>query len=181
MADEKKAKGGPMKMMVPAVALLVVAGGGFFAMKGGSKEEKPKGPELGATASLGELLVNLDKNMFLQTTIVMQLDANGENPFGGEGGGHGGGEGMDVATVAARDAAFSVLAGRSIDELTNPDKKKELKKELAIEINHALHTLHGASEDGDEKGHGDEKVIDETWDSQSGPVLKVFFQDLAWQ
>ncbi len=181
MADEEKTpKKSPMKMLLPVVAV-VILGGGFFALKGSPKQAEAAGPELGETASLGEILVNLDRNQFLQTTLVVQLDKNAENPFGAEGG-HGAGQ-EGVGTIAARDAVFGVLAGRPVSDLTDPVKKAALRRALADAINDSLHKLHGSTDDKESQDKKPEPntPVDESFDSQEGPVLKVFFKDLAWQ
>lgn len=159
-----KKKGGKLPLIL--VAVLVVAGGGFFAMSKGKKPEKPKEPkiELGSVESLGdEFLVNLgDPRTFLTCKVSVQLrkvdkDIKDDHvsiadPAEGEGG-HGGGK--DSTYSIARDAVISVLSSKTINDVTNPDFMKHLKREIAFAINQATHVEeHADGKDGEAAADG---------------------------
>lgn len=204
MAEKAKKKGG--KLPIILVAVLAVAGGGFFAM-GGKKEapkEKEEEPEvkLGAVQKLGgEFLVNLkDGKTYLLAEISVQLDEKGHvndpapKAEGEKKDDHAKGGGEMTFSIA-RDAVNMTLAKMSVEDITKPDGMKHLKRELALAINHALHSSHGEKSEEEKKkekhekeksgGHDDE--IDHEWldelgrDSEEGPVLKVFFDRFMYQ
>ncbi len=191
----KKEEGGKKKGKMPMILALVVmlGAGGFFGMKmgGGQKKEEPK-IELGETEKLGEFLVNLsDGHSFLKTEISVQLAKKGH--LEEEGGKKKEGEAEPPAPV--RDAIIAVLSSKSIEEISTPEGKLQLKKELAAAINAVAPKEEEKEKDKDKekekkahksskkkKGDEDEEeVVDETWDSQTGPVLKVFFTSFATQ
>ncbi|MCW5937570.1 MAG: flagellar basal body-associated FliL family protein [Fimbriimonadaceae bacterium] len=202
-AETPKKKGGKLPMII---ALVVTLGaGGYFGMKmgGGSKEpEKPK-VELGEITPVGEYLVNLaDGKTYLRVEVSLQLAKDAHLAEGGGGGeGHGG---AAEPPAPVKDAIVSVLSSKTLAQVATPEGKAALKKEIAAAVNAtAPHNdeeekdskseKKGAKADkkgakGEAKGHhdeeedhGEEEIIDKSWDSQKGPVLKVFFTSFATQ
>ena len=200
-APEKPKKKGKLPMILALVVMLVA--GGFFGMKmgSGSKKEEPE-IELGEVVALGEFLVNLnDGRTFLKTDIAVHV---GKDMHIAEeaGGGH---ETKAEPPAPVRDAVIAVLSSQDFNEISTPEGKEKLKKAIAKAINAvAPHHEeekdkkgkgkkdkgHGAKEseghgesakDGHGKAAEEEHVVDETWDSQTGPVLKVYFTTFATQ
>lgn len=179
-AEGKKKKG---KLPVILAVVAVLGGGGFFAMKGkGEEKEEPK-VALGEIVSVGDFLVNSRGGAYIKTEISLHLAKDAHlDPHGG-GGGHG-----EKAEPPApvRDAIVSVLSDQSVEDVMTMKGKARLKALLAKAINHAVHSLH--SEENDKKkgkkkddGHEEPEVVDKSWDSQEGPVLKVYFTSFAVQ
>lgn len=192
--SEAKAEGGKKKGKMPMIIALVVvlAAGGFFGSKmGGSKEKKAPPIELGEVVSLGEFLVNLsDGHTFLKTDISVHV-AKDQHLAEPSGGGHGA---KEEPPAPVRDAIIAVLSSQDLKTVSTPEGKLALKKALAAAINAAVpHKEEGeGKDDKEEKGHkkkekakehGDEEeeIVDETWDAQHGPVLKVYFTNFATQ
>ncbi|MBL8065025.1 MAG: flagellar basal body-associated FliL family protein [Chthonomonadaceae bacterium] len=192
------AEGGKKKGKMPMLLALVVmlGAGGFFGSKmGGSKEKKEPPIELGEVMPLGEFLVNLrDGRTFLKTEIAVHI-AKGQHLADEAGGGHGGG-GKAEAPAPVRDAIVAVLSAQDLNTISTPEGKVALKLALAKAINAVAPKHHKEGEkshgkedkkDGHEKDkkkeeeHEEPEVLDETWDSQTGPVLKVYFTSFATQ
>ena len=192
MSDEakepKKKKG---KLPIIIVLALVLGGGGFFMMKG---KGKPKEPEikLGAIEPLTEFLVNLKGGSnYLQTEVALQFKDGFKK------------EELDKNMPAVRDAVIMVLSSKSISELSSEPAKARLKREIAAFVNKTLEDLAPppAEEHADEKKKKkkkkdeEEEVVDPRkiaatpadelehpeWDSDEGPVLKVYFTKFATQ
>ncbi len=184
----KKKKG---KLPVIIALVVVLGGGGFFMMKGNGGKEKPK-VKIGAeVAELGEVLVNLKGgSTYARMNIGLQFV-----------------EGFDVAHLekqkaVIRDAIIMVVSARSVGDISSPTGKELLKELIATSINHSLHLLHppeasekAQTEAPKEDAHGAEKNHDDgedngvprakrahpEWDSDEGPVLKVYFSDFVTQ
>ena len=155
--------------------------------------------------------IDKDGRTFLVCKVSVQLRALDKNkkddhvsaadPAAGDGG-HGGA--TDPTYSIARDAVIGVLTQKSIGDLTGKDSLKMLRREVAAALNHVLD--HSEEEepapeedskskkkkkkhDEEEESHGggheveiDHEWLDELgWDSDTGPVLKVFFTDFAFQ
>lgn len=191
-APKKKSK---LPMIVGVVAIL--GGGGFFMMKskGGEKTEKPK-TEMGTgDASLMEMeekLYNLaDGVTYLRTTLAFQLKKGFEAEHLTK----------DV-NGAIDDAVFMVMSTKRPTDFIGVPKIKLLKKQIAAAVNGALHQMEESKEKekdkgkdseeskekDSEKGHEKEskedtppKIEHPDWDSQDGPVLKVYIRALAMQ
>lgn len=158
-----------------------------------------------------EFLLNLgnDGRTFLTCSISVQLrkpdpenkddHVSAADPSGDAGHGTG-----DASYSVARDAVISVLSTKTAEDLGKPDAMKYLKREIAAALNHVLHheepaeeedpqekkkkefekAKGGHEEDSHGDGHGeiDHEWLDELgWDSEDGPVLKVLFNDFAYQ
>lgn len=189
MSEAKPAapEGGKKKGKMPMILAIVVmvAAGGFFGSKvGGSKEKVEPKIELGEIVPMGEFLVNLkDGHTFLKADISVQVGKDMHLEEKG-GGGH---EGKAEPPAPVRDAIISVLTSKSLEDISTPEGKAKLKKEIAKAINAAV--PHEDEKDKDKKKskkkkkHEDEEEEEENpeWDDQHGPVLKVFFTNFATQ
>lgn len=177
--EEGKKKG---KLPVLIVVALVLFGGGFFFMKGKGGEKKEPEIKLGKIVEFEEKLFNLsDMQTYLRTTIALHLK-----------------EGFDEAkfkeiSPAVEDTLNTVIRAKSPNQVQTVAGIQALKKELAAKINDLLNGMtaeHGAEPkdkseskkkkkkdpaDDEEDGHEND------WDSQTGPVLKVYFKDFAVQ
>lgn len=188
-----KKKGGKLPIILAVV--LVLGGGGFFMMKKpGGKKEAPK-IEMGTgDASLIELeekLFNLaDKATYLRCTLAFQLKK-----------GFDGSHVTKDVQAGIEDAVFDVMTSKRPDEFFGGvAKMKAVRREIAAAVNKVLaahdHSAEHAEEGHekkDEKGkkkaegesHGDAKEPTEPehpdWDSDTGPVLKVYVKALALQ
>jgi len=190
MAAAKPAvEGGKKKSKMPIIIALVVvlAAGGFFGSKmGGSKVKKEPVIELGEVVSLGEFLVNLsDGRTFLKTEISVHVAK--EQHIAEAGDGHGA---KAEPPAQIRDAVVAVLSSQDLDYISTPEGKLALKKLLAKAINAVVPHEKEKEKEGDKEKKSkkkkdehaeEEKVIDESWDSQHGPVLKVYFTSFAAQ
>lgn len=194
MADKAKKKGG--KLPIILVAVLVVAGGGFFAMSGNKKEEPEEEPEveLGGVESLGdEFVVNLrDGTTYLVTNISVHVakDAHAYDPAAAAGGKDSGKK--ENTYSVARDAVNTVLASKSIDDLTKENALKYLRREIAAAINHSLRSVSSEEKDSKRERRRKDKEeegaheIDHEWldeigmDSEEGPVLRVYFDKFMY-
>ena len=181
MAEEEKTesvapkKKGKLPVLIALVAVL--GAGGFFAMKmkGGGAKHKA---ELGEIVKLDEILVNLkEPNTYARTDISLQLQKGFEKKK------------LEDKVDAVRDAIILRLSSKSLREVNTLEGKLELKREIAGSINAMISgDAHGASES---KGQDQEKGVSEKkepkkptnpdWDSDTGPVLKVYFANFATQ
>jgi flagellar FliL protein len=199
MADAKE--GAPKKKnMLPVIlAVVAVLGGGGYFMMSGKKEAKVE-PEIAlahASEDAGEFLVNLRGGGYLSTKIALQCAL--EQTVSSGGGGHGA---AGAIQPFVNDAIISVLTSKSMDDVTSVEGKLKLKRELAYYINHAAHTFaheegaedkksskkkkKSSSHEPQEGGVPEELTADfepeyPEWDSDEGPVLKVFFLTFTTQ
>jgi flagellar basal body-associated protein FliL len=158
-----------------------------------------------------EFIVNLrERSFFLRTNIALQTDKNAKVHLGGGGGdGHGGKGGPSVEMIAVRDAIQRRLTSISIEDLRKPDFQQRLRRLIAADANAVLALVaHHDEKDGkahdtkkskkkkheDEHEHVDPAHLNfsnvpmdpadwehEDWDSDSGPVLKVYITSFATQ
>ncbi len=191
-AEPAKKKGGKLPVIVIAVVLL--AAGGFFGlkMKNGGKGKKPEVKLSKAKPmDLKEFLVNLqDHNVYCRTEISLGLA-----------------EGVDEAslkdqTPVIRDAVNGVLESETLQQVSTVAGLKLLKQRLARHINKALDEVmdkkdpaadtaaskdapdaKSAKADSKQKGQSsqDAAPTHPDWDSQTGPVLKIYFDSFATQ
>lgn len=178
--EEGKKKG---KLPVLIVVVAVLFGGGFFGMKmrGGDKKE----PEikLGKIVEFEEKLFNLsDMQTYLRTTVALHLkDGYDEAKF-------------KENIAAVEDTLNLVIRAKSPSQVQTVAGIQKLKKELAERINGVLASLEEGGAHKKDKSEGkpkDEAKSDKSddskaependWDSQSGPVLKVYFKAFAVQ
>ncbi len=200
MAEGKESKeaAAPKKGKMPVIAAVavVVLAGGFFFFKGGGEEAEEPEIKLGHAEEVGEFLVNLDDGVsYLSTKVTVHM-ADGETIIHGDG--HGGG-GPDPAVM---DAVIQVLTSKSLEEVSSVEGKDRLKQELAYAMNHAIHASHGDEggkkskkkkkddhdDEEEEDSHGDDHGLPKDfepenpdWDSDEGPVLKVYFTSFTTQ
>lgn len=170
------------------------------------KETKEPDPELGAVMPLGEkeLIVNLqEREYFLRANIAVQLDKYAKLGHGG-GDGHGKKTGPSAEELLLRQVAMERLSTVSIREINSPGFGPKIRRLLAEDFNHALHAMHAEKEDEkdskrkkkdeeEDHGHaehdfpkpGDLSTVNLSdveipgWDSDEGPVLKVYFVEFA--
>ncbi|MCW5942969.1 MAG: flagellar basal body-associated FliL family protein [Fimbriimonadaceae bacterium] len=178
MSDTPKKKGGKLPIVVAVV--LVLAGGGYFAMKGtGGKaaEEEVKEAKLGHIAPVGEFLVNMaDGRTYLRTNISLHFDETFDT------------HAIEETQAAIQDAIVNKLSSQSLEDVRTLEGKRTLKWQLAAVINAAMESAHGHEKKGktktkDEKGHAapSPPTNEEGWDSDEGPVLKVYFTSFVTQ
>jgi flagellar FliL protein len=106
------------------------------------KTKKRKGQEAHTTLmSFEPFVVNLaDANAarFLRTNVQLVV-VPGEDEAAGGGGGHGGGApGPSVPMMRARSAILELLSAQTSDELTTPQGKARLKREIIERIEDVL-------------------------------------------
>jgi flagellar protein FliL len=190
MSDQKEAPAKKKNMLPVIIAVVVVlAGGGYFMMgKGGDKEkgkESHSSVHLGHTEEIGEFLVNLKDGTYLSAKIAVHCAEEETVSSGGDG--HGGGGGV---LPFVNDAVISVLTRKSVEDVTSIEGKAKLRRELAYYINRAS-ALYAHVEEGKEKKKLKRPEIEMTetpeelrpdyepetpeFDSDTGPVLKVYF------
>lgn len=178
-----KKKGG--KMIIIVVLVLLLGGGGFFMMKrGGGGPPKPPEAELGTIEPVAEFLVNLaDGRTYLKAEIAVHLDKNFKK------------EELAGNMPAVKDAIVARLRSLTPDKLRSESGMRLVRRGLAADLNKVLQSLHKdekaapkAKEPGEKAGKGKEAKPDPKakpkhpdWDSQEGPVLKVYFPSFATQ
>lgn len=181
MAEEEKTesaspkKKGKLPILIALVAVL--GGGGFFAMKmkGGGEKHKV---ELGEIVKLEEILVNLkEPNTYARTDISLQLQKGFEKKK------------LEDKVDAVRDAIILRLSSKSLREVNTLEGKLELKREIASAINAMIsgdaHSASKSTGTEEPKAESDKKETKKPsnpdWDSDTGPVLKVYFANFATQ
>ncbi len=201
----KKKKGGKLPIIIVLAA--VMAAGGFFGMKSRPVPVvKEPEAELGAVVPLTpEFVVNLrERNYFLRAEITLQMDKNSKIHLGGGGDGHGGKGGPAPEEIALRDAIQQRLSSMSIEDLKRPNFQQRLRRLIAADANHVLHIVAHVEEDPkdakkDKKKEKEKKkehhgpltfdnVLEHSedwefpdWDSDEGPILKVYITSFATQ
>ncbi len=195
--DEKgKKKGGKMPMILALV--LVLGGGGFFMMKGKGDKHKPEPKvELAAKETeLEEFLTNMaDGTTYVRTKMAVRLikEFNGK-PYE---------EAAFTSSIGGvRDAINGVLRTTNPADIRTAEGLKKLKRTLAAAMNKILSEEAATDEESDKdkkkkkkkkseesseskKSKDEEDTSDEPehpeWDSDTGPVLQVFFTNIATQ
>jgi len=171
--EAPKKKGGKLPIIIALVAVL--GGGGFFMTKGKSAKKEKPAVELGEIQTMPEFLVNLrDGNTYLRTEIALQTKKGVEK------------EKFDKVGPAVRDAIITTLTAKSIEDIRSVEGKDKLKKQLAKAINEVAEDAEDkeeATKDAEPKDKKVQKIVEihTDWDSQTGPVLKVFFTSFATQ
>ncbi len=154
------------KLPVILIVISIIMAGGFFGVKvrTDSISRQPVALARGETATveMDEKLINLaDKRTYMRATIAIHL-REGFDPKLAE---------DDMA--ALDDAVIRVLGDKLPDEVTGSKNLRSVKKELAKAMNAVLAPKQKARvTDGKEQPD---------WDSEYGPVLKVYFRALAIQ
>jgi len=208
-AKGKKGKG--KLIIVGALCLALAGGGYFGMAASKKGPEKPKGPELGDMVELTpEFIVNLrERDIFLRASISFQLDKNSDVHLGADGGGHGGASAPSPEMTALRDAITERLSSLSVNDLRKGDFYARLRRVLADDANRVLGLLshdkpdkEGKAEKDHEEGKSEKEEVAEhhkgkadlttvtvdpsklehpDWDSESGPILKVYITSFATQ
>ena len=159
---EQPKKGGGKKLFVLLLCVVILGGGGFFAMKAKLGKGKTK-VELGEIVPLPEILVNLkDPNTYARTEISLHFQKGYDKTK------------FDHRVDAVRDAVILKLSNKTLKEVRTLEGKIALKKEIAAVVNKALSDPSKSSSSESASEHSD-------WDSNSGPVLKVYFANFATQ
>jgi flagellar protein FliL len=178
MSEEKEKgkakKGGKLPLIAAVVAIL--GAGGFFGMKarGGEKEQEVK---LGQIELLEEFLVPLRGGRnYIRTEIALHMQ-----------------EGFSKDTLgknisAVRNEVIDLLSVKSVDEVSSLAGKAALRKAIAQGVNKVLTPPDTEDEEDKDKKKKKKKKSEEDdepdhpdWDSQTGPVLKVYFHNFATQ
>lgn len=181
--EEKKKKGkGPVLIVV----ISILFAGGFFGMKmkGGGQKAKPA-VELGKTVDMDEMLVNLSNvETYLRTTIALHLRKDFEEVK------------LKDSMAAVQDAVLFVLKSKSPNDLRSANALPKLKVEIADRVNEVLKSVAPAEHGGEDaaetvesaekpdpkaKPAAKKKREHPDWESDEGPVLKVYFKAFAIQ
>ena len=119
--EATKKGGGKKKVILLLVAMLVVGGGAYwFLLKPAEAKEAPKPGEV---VSLEPIQVNLAAGHYLKIGIALQLTAEAHEADGSK----------------ALDATIELFSNKSMEELTRPDSRAKLKKELEKELKERYH------------------------------------------
>ena len=181
--EAPKKKGGGKLPIIAAVAI-VLAGGGFFMTKGkGDKKEAPKKIELGEPVVLKEILVNLaDGDTYLKTEIALQCEKTYDAKE------------LEKLSPIINNTIILILKTKKPKELMDLNGLRKLQREIATKVNAALPPKEGEEKKdekkddkkSDEKDSKDSKKADSEskdseFDSETGPVRKVYFSSFATQ
>jgi flagellar basal body-associated protein FliL len=129
-------KDGGMGKTILIVALgvvVVLAGMGFMTFKKGGSDAAKVERLLTTEVALGDFVVNLaDKAQvrYLKTTVVLEVE--GAKTSGGE---HGE---SSAPNARIRDAVIQGLSSKTFAQLSGPDGKDKLKKDLIAAVNERL-------------------------------------------
>jgi flagellar basal body-associated protein FliL len=174
-APKVKKKKGKLPIIIALVA--VVAGGGYFGLSKGKTKTKPKveAPKCGGVLDLGEFTVNLKNGTsYLRAKVAIQLDSKSDATH------------MKEVAPALQDVVVEVLSNKIMSDVLTQEGKQQLRYELAFELNDRMHMLHPPEPkkpgEKKEEAHGmpTEHKFPQ-YDSDTGPVLKVYLTDFAMQ
>lgn len=154
------------KLPIILIVMSMIMAGGFFGLKaradGISRQPIALARGEKAVVEMDEKLINLaDKRTYMRATIALHLRA-GFDP--------------ELATeemAAIDDVVIRVLGDKLPDEVAGSKNMKTLKREIAKGINAIL-----APKQPRKVAPG---ATNDEWDSDFGPVLKVYFRALAIQ
>ncbi len=179
--EQIKKKKGKLPLLLALVILL--GGGGFFAfkMKGGSG--KASEVKLGEIVPLDETLVNLQSpNAYARAQLALHVREGFTK------------EQIDKALPAIKHEINMVLSSKSLRDVGSTEGKLLLKRELAEAINAVLEPDGPTPAQKPETDAKNSAVVADKsaaakaakpkhpdWDSEKGPVLKVYFTSLATQ
>ncbi|MHB8636168.1 MAG: flagellar basal body-associated FliL family protein [Fimbriimonadaceae bacterium] len=179
------------KLPIFLVLVLVLGGGGFFAMKlraGGAKPEITLSKE--KPAELKEFLINLrDPGVYCRTEIALGLAAGASPTL------------IDDHEAAVRDAINLRITSKYLKDVNTVAGMERLKRDIAADLNKILAdpkdakaaggadpagsasqngpASHAAT--GNDQADKSATPLHPDWDSQTGPVLKVYFSSFATQ
>lgn len=181
--EEGKKKG---KLPVLIIVAVMLFGGGFFGMKMRGGEKKEPEIKLGKIVEFEEKLYNLsDMQTYLRMTVALHLkDGYDEKKF-------------SEVIAPVEDAMNLVVRAKSPSQVQTIAGLQNLKVELAEKINEVLASLesekpnHKNPDEDEEAEEADEAETEKKpkapkkpkndWQSQTGPVLKVYFRSFAVQ
>ena len=119
--EVKKQGGGRKKVILLLVVMLAIGGAAYwFLLKPAEAKEAPKPGEV---VSLEPIQVNLEAGHYLKIGIALQLTAEAKEADGSK----------------ALDATIDLFSNRPMEQLTRPDTRAKLKKELEKELKERYH------------------------------------------
>ncbi|HEY0951292.1 flagellar basal body-associated FliL family protein [Nocardioides sp.] len=120
--DGKAAKGGKRKKLLLLVAgvLVVALAAYWFVLKPSASADE--GPKPGAILPLESTQINLASGHYLKVGIALQLVEGAPEELDGS---------------KALDATIELFSGRTVEEVGNAGKRKELKEELETTLEKA--------------------------------------------
>jgi flagellar basal body-associated protein FliL len=173
------AKKKPILPIAMALILLLM-GGGYFMMK--SKDPKPKAAiELAEKdTDVDEFLTNTKTpSVYVRIKMTVRLRKDYEEAK------------LKENLGDIRDAVIYVLNGLTPEQITDPSRRKQLKRTMAEAMNTALEgPVAESAPTTKTKKHrvGKQEAVaasdsqpENDWDSDTGPILKVRFLALATQ
>ncbi|MCE9558055.1 MAG: flagellar basal body-associated FliL family protein [Armatimonadetes bacterium] len=181
-ADAPKKKG---KMPIILILALVIGGGGFFMMKGKKKPNHEPEIKLGEIVAFEkEFLVNLrEQDSYLRTEIAVQLKEKVDP------------KAFEKVLPAIQNAFVMRLGGLSKADVVTMEDRTRLKRILARDANEVLKLVMPAKEEVEETKKEKEKREEHEaemakpgykpefpeFDSDTGPILKIYFTSFATQ
>jgi flagellar basal body-associated protein FliL len=182
--QEAPPKKGGSKLVIIVVAVIMLVTGGFVGLKmktNGAKVTKRTGykVELGTEADsileVHEFLVNMpfsqDGSKFLRTDISVQT-AKGFDK-----------NNLTVYLAPVQDAINQVLCKYTSEEIQQVGFRDKLKREVALAANNAMEAADPKmrkEREEKEKLEGP-PIHHPEWDSDTGPILKVYYTSFAFQ
>jgi len=120
--DEETSGGGGKlkKIAIIVVVVLLVAGAAWWFVL---RPKPEKAPEPGEILTLDSTQINLTGGHYLRLGLALQLTT----------------EAHEVDGSKALDAAINLFSGRTTASLSQPDRRDELKKKLAHELDESYH------------------------------------------
>lgn len=188
------------KLPIILVLVLVLGGGGFFAMKmrgGKPKVEIKLGKE--KPAELKEFLVNLrDQGVYCRAEIAIGLAEGAKATI------------VEEHEAAVRDAINMRISSKRLAEVNTIEGLRQLKRDIAADLNKILAEPKEEKKPAEDANADDAKADDTAdkkdgktapkkaepkadepeapaapkhpdWDSDTGPVLKIYFSSFATQ
>jgi flagellar FliL protein len=102
--------GGKKKLVMILVAVLALGGGGFMMFR----PKPPAPPKPGAVVALDPIQINLAADHYLRIGIALQLTDKSKEADGSK----------------ALDATIDEFSGKQIGDVTDPRKRRAMKKQL---------------------------------------------------
>lgn len=187
-AEAPKKKG---KMPLILGLVLVLGGGGFFMTKGKKKEvpEAKLAPHASIVEMKEEFLVNMKGGeTYLRCKIALHPEALAKKPE------------IEGAGAAISDAIYSRLRATTLESVQTDEGLHLLRRQLVSDINWVIESMsaHEAEEPKSKKKKKDEEDLETgpptlkelpdpeelenpKWDSDEGPILKLYFTSFATQ
>ncbi len=171
VAAEGKKKGGSKLPMIVALVMFL-AGGGFFVMKGkgNAAPKKVEAPALGAIEPVKEMLVNLaGGTSYLKIEVALHMVKDFKK------------EELEKSKEAVTDSILLCLKSKKLSDIQSPEQLRSLKKELADDVNKILEPKGAEKDKSKDDSKDDKPKVPDDFDSEKGPVLKVYFTSFATQ